>query len=145
MSEVTKYDPVSPLTDLLEWLQSGWPAVAEWRREAAHTLRIEVLLEDDRPVVCAEIPGVAPDKDVQVTVSDGVLTISAERREQTREKGRSEFRYSSVLRRVSLPPGATEEKLAALRRRDPGSDRADRSSRGRTAHDPGGPRVWRVT
>jgi len=43
----------------------------------------------------------------------GALTTSAKRREQTTEKGRSEFRYGSFLRRLSWPPGATEEQLAA--------------------------------
>lgn len=113
MSAVTKHSPVSPLGELFEWFESGWPGMAEWRREGAHALRIEDRLEDDKYLVRAEIPGVDPDKDVHITVSDGVLTISAERREQISEKGRSEFHYGSFLRRVSLPPGAEEEKLAA--------------------------------
>lgn len=113
MNALKKYDPVSPLTELFDWFESGWPAMAEWRRDGAHALRIEDRLEDDRYVVRAEIPGVDPDKDVHVTVSDGVLTISAERREQVSEKGRSEFHYGSFVRRVSLPPGTTEEELSA--------------------------------
>jgi HSP20 family molecular chaperone IbpA len=37
-----------------------------------------------------------------------VLVISAERREQISEKGRSEFHYGSFHRRVSLPPRVTQ-------------------------------------
>ena len=113
MNAVTKRNPVAPLTELFDWFESGWPAMAEWRREAAHALRIEDHLEDDKYVLRAEIPGIDPDKDVKITVSDGVLTISAERREKVSEKGRSEFHYGSFLRRVSLPPGAAEDKLVA--------------------------------
>ena len=81
--------------------------------DAGHVLRIEDELEDDRYVIRAEVPGIDPDKDVEITVSDGVLTIAAERREQINEKGRSEFHYGSFVRRVSLPAGAVEDKLAA--------------------------------
>ncbi len=87
--------------------------VADWRREGGHALRIEDRLEDDRYVVRAEIPGIDPDKDVEITVSDGVLTISAERREEISEKGRSEFHYGSLIRRVALPAGAVEDKVLA--------------------------------
>lgn len=113
MNAVTKRSPVSPLTELFDWFESGWPAVAEWRRDARHVLRMEDRQEEDRYVVRAEIPGIDPDKDVEITVSDGVLTIAAERREEVSEKGRSEFHYGSFVRQVSLPAGAVEDKLTA--------------------------------
>lgn len=113
MNAVTKRSPVSPLTELFDWFESGWPAVAEWRRDARHALRVEDRREDDRYVVRAEIPGIDPDKDVEITVSDGVLSIAAERREELSDKARSEFHYGSFVRRVTLPAGAVEDKLAA--------------------------------
>ena len=113
MNAVTKRGPVSPLTELFDWFESGWPAVAEWRRDGGHVLRVEDRLEDDRYLVRAELPGIDLDKDVEITVSDGVLTIAAERREQVSEQGRSEFHYGSFVRRVSLPVGAVEDKLTA--------------------------------
>ena len=113
MNAVMRRSTVSPLTELFDWFESGWPMVADWRREGGHALRIEDRLEDDRYVVRAEIPGIDPDKDVEITVSDGVLTISAERREEISEKGRSEFHYGSLIRRVALPTGAVEDKVLA--------------------------------
>lgn len=113
MNALTKRSPASPLTELFDWFESGWPAVAEWRRDGGHVLRIEDRLEDDRYIVRAEMPGIDPDKDVEITVSDQVLTISAVRREEVSEKGRSEFHYGSFVRRVSLPMGAVEDKLTA--------------------------------
>jgi HSP20 family protein len=113
MSDVVKRNPIAPLTELFDWFNSGWPAIADWPHDGGRALRIEDHLDEDRYVVRAEIPGVDPDKDVEITVDDGVLTISAERREEIKEKGRSEFHYGSFLRRVSLPPGSKEEQLEA--------------------------------
>jgi HSP20 family molecular chaperone IbpA len=76
-------------------------------------MRIEDRLESDKYVLKAELPGINPDKDVEITVTDGVLTISAERHEQISEKGRSEFHYGSFLRRVTLPSGSQEDQLTA--------------------------------
>lgn len=78
-----------------------------------HPVRIEEYVEGDNAVIRAELPGMDPDKDVDVTVQDGVLTIKAERTEEKTEKGRSEFRYGSFLRRVMLPTGADETDVTA--------------------------------
>src|ERR1035437_10492250 len=108
MSDVVKRNPMSPLTELFDRFNSGWPSIADWPHDGARALRIEDRLEQDRYVVRAEIPGVDPDKDVEITVDDGVLTISAERREEGKEKGRSEFHYGSFPRRGPRPAGAQE-------------------------------------
>jgi len=113
MSAVMKHNPIPGLTELFDWFNSTWPAIADWPHDGAHALRIEDHLDEDRYVVRAEIPGVDPDKDVEITVDEGVLTIAVERHEEIREKGRSEFRYGSFLRRVSLPPGSDQELLEA--------------------------------
>ena len=42
-------------------------------------MRLEDEMSDGYYVVSAEIPGVEPDKYVEVTVRDGLLTITAER------------------------------------------------------------------
>ena len=113
MAVPVKRPTASPLTDLFDWFESGWPAMAEWRRESMHALRIEDRLEEDKYVLRAEMPGIDPAKDVKITVSDGVLTISAERKEEVEAKGRSEFHYGSFMRQVTLPQGAKEDKLSA--------------------------------
>lgn len=111
MKEVSKRES-QPLAEFFDWFDGGWPAFADWRRGAA-TMRIEDRLEDDRYVVRAELPGIDPDKDVKIDVQNGQLMVSAERREELSEKGRSEFRYGSFQRRVSLPPGAQEDAVSA--------------------------------
>lgn len=97
--------------DLFDWLESPWASLLPFT--PAQTFRVEDYLEDGRYVVRAELPGLDPEKDVEVTVEAGVLTIHAERREEKKEVHRSEFRYGSLTRSVTLPAGADAEKIAA--------------------------------
>ncbi|MFF1383369.1 Hsp20/alpha crystallin family protein [Arthrobacter sp. NPDC058288] len=81
------------------------------------SIRVEQFLDGNTLVVRAEVPGLDPEKDVDVSVADGMLHIKAEREEKTEHKSktgyRSEFRYGSFARSVSLPPGAREEDVTA--------------------------------
>jgi HSP20 family protein len=56
---------------------------------------------------------VDPEKDIDVTMSSGVLTIKAEKHEAMEGKHRSEFRYGTFVRSISLPEGADEEHIQA--------------------------------
>ena len=78
-----------------------------------HLIRLEDEIEDGHYVVRAEMPGIDPAKDVDITVHDGQLTIKAERSEKKESKGRSEFSYGSFTRTVSLPAGADEDDIKA--------------------------------
>ncbi len=76
-------------------------------------MRLEDEMKDGRYEVRAEIPGVDPIKDIDVTVRDGHLTIKAQRTEKKDFDGRSEFSYGSFVRTLSLPAGADEENIEA--------------------------------
>jgi HSP20 family protein len=76
-------------------------------------MRLEDEMKDGRYEVRAEIPGIDPAKDVDITVRDGQLTIKAERSEKKEFDGRSEFSYGSFVRTVSLPAGADEDGIKA--------------------------------
>lgn len=76
-------------------------------------LHIEDYLEDDAYVVRAEIPGIDPDKDLTITLDEDVLTISGERREEQRDKNRSELHYGSFSRSVRLPRHARTDDVTA--------------------------------
>ncbi len=54
-------------------------------------------------MIRAELPGLDPEKDIEVTVDGRTLTIYAERRQEDKEPYRSEFRYGSLTRLVRLP------------------------------------------
>lgn len=83
----------------------------------ASVLRVEEYRDSDAMVVRAELPGIDPEEDVDVTVSDGVLHIRGERREKAGHKDkadyRSEFRYGSFARNITLPSGCRQEDVSA--------------------------------
>jgi HSP20 family protein len=80
-------------------------------------IRMEELRDGDEVVVRAELPGIDPEKDVEVTVEGGLLTISAHREERTEDKQkdsyRSEFRYGHLERQIRLPEGTGPEAVSA--------------------------------
>lgn len=80
-------------------------------------IRVEEFLDDKNLVVRAEMPGVDPDKDIEVTIDDGFLRIRAERqeKEEHKDKGRfrTEFRYGSFSRNIPLPDGVKEGDIKA--------------------------------
>ncbi|OCB30567.1 hypothetical protein A5675_02390 [Mycobacterium malmoense] len=93
---------------------SGFPSFAGIRSMFdTRLMRLEDEMVDGRYEVRAEIPGIDPAKDVDVTVRDGQLTIKAERSEKKEFDGRSEFSYGSFVRTVSLPSGANEDDIKA--------------------------------
>ena len=102
--------PRSPLSD---WF-AGFPSSATLPAVfGAQPIRLEDDMKDGRYELRAELPGIDPAKDVDITARDGVLTIKAERRVRTESDGRSEFSYGSFLRSVQLPPGAREDDITA--------------------------------
>lgn len=80
-------------------------------------IRVEEFLDGKNLVVRAEMPGVDPDKDIEITFDDGLLRIRAERqeKEEHKDKGRfrTEFRYGSFSRNIPLPDGVKEEDIKA--------------------------------
>ncbi|MET7768329.1 Hsp20/alpha crystallin family protein [Nocardia sp. NPDC005366] len=99
--------------DLTDWF-AGFPTVENVRPFVeGRLIRVEDETADGKYLVRAELPGLDPDKDVTVTVHDGLLTIKAERSERQETKGRTEFSYGSFVRSVALPEGANEDDIAA--------------------------------
>ncbi|MFD0274213.1 Hsp20/alpha crystallin family protein [Kitasatospora sp. NPDC127111] len=106
--------------ELLHRRSHWWPPFSEWfedlpveLRMGEHMIRVEESEEEGTYVVRAELPGIDPAKDVEITVEGGVLTVRAERTEERREKQRSEFRYGSFTRSVRLPEGVNEQDITA--------------------------------
>jgi HSP20 family protein len=80
-------------------------------------IRVDEFRDGDTQVVRAELPGIDPEKDVEITVQDGVLHIAAQRRieEDRQDKGytRHELRYGSFARTLPVPEGASENDIQA--------------------------------
>ena len=84
---------------------------------ATHLMRVEEFVDGEECVMRAELPGIDPRKDVEITVSDGLLHLSAKREERAEEERpdgyRSEFRYGHLRRDIRLPEGATDADVKA--------------------------------
>ena len=77
---------------------------------------VEVLQKNGQFTVRVDLPGLKKD-DVKVELTDNVLTISGERKEEKEEKRegyyRSERSYGSFYRQIPLPEGAKTDTATA--------------------------------
>ncbi|GAA3784752.1 Hsp20/alpha crystallin family protein [Streptomyces chiangmaiensis] len=101
-----------PFPEIPEWVEAFPARFAMPTMGDLYAVRIEDYMEGDRYVMRAELPGVSPE-DIDVAISEGVLTVKAERTEHEAEKNRSEIRYGAMSRSVTLPPGTDEDDVRA--------------------------------
>jgi HSP20 family protein len=98
------------LADALDWLDAPYAAL---RPSGHHPMRAEACRTGSAYTLRVVIPGVDPEKDLQVTVSGGILTITAERHADPTAEHHSEFRYGTMARNFRLPANADEEHIQA--------------------------------
>ena len=110
MSTLLRRDPKTIFPDMIDWFEAPFLTL---RPYLAQPIRVEEYIEDDHYVIRAELAGIDPSKDVEVTVGSGYLTIRAERTEKTEGKHRSEFRYGAFSRTLALPANADEDAVTA--------------------------------
>lgn len=117
---------VEPFGSMAEWLDQ-WPTMFGMRMPdpmdrlerlmgTSDLLRVEEVTDGDDFVIRVEIPGVDPDRDIEISVDAGRLVVKArrERREETDEDGhRSEFRYGRFHRTMTLPAGVDADDVSA--------------------------------
>lgn len=113
MTMPARREPPRRLSDVFDWLEEGFSPLPLWRSFEPRWPRIEEYQEEGRYVIRAELPGIDPEKDVEITIVDDVLTVQAERQEETKEGKRSEFRYGSFSRSCPLPKGTDESDVTA--------------------------------
>jgi HSP20 family protein len=109
MNALTRRD-VRPFQDLFDWMDSP---LAVFRPFTGQAMRMEDFVTEGHYSVRAELPGVDPAQDVEVSVNDGILTIKANRHEEKIDKTHSEFRYGVFTRRIVLPASADQEHIHA--------------------------------
>lgn len=105
---------------VIDWPTLAWPE--RWRHlfdfdDQQEWLRVEEFHDGDTLVVRAELPDIDPEKDVEVTTTDGVVRIHAHREQRSEQKEkrgyRSEFRYGEFEREIALPQGAPSQDVKA--------------------------------
>jgi HSP20 family protein len=104
-------DPYSLARELL-----GWDPFFSARPASAFAPAFEVKETNDSFVLRADVPGVE-EKDLDIAVHNGVLTISGSRQAEERKEGESyaiyERQYGSFSRSFALPDMADGERVEA--------------------------------
>ncbi len=93
MTSLSLREPTSLLTDLV----SGMQIVTN-----DPEIRIKEYVVGDQHVFRADLPGVDPDHDIDISVEGGRLRLRGQRREED-EGPRTEIRYRTFERALSLP------------------------------------------
>src|SRR5213596_3113554 len=123
MNALTRWDPFKEMDDLQRRLGSIFglaPQRAGTGKEdmtVAQWLPLVDITEDDKEyLIKAEVPEVKKDE-VKVTVENGVLTLSGERKFEKEEKNkryhRVERAYGSFTRSFTFPDDASPGKVSA--------------------------------
>jgi HSP20 family protein len=114
LSTVDAFERFNALFD--QWL--GWPAetvAPTWL--PAGMIPVEETREDGTRVIRAQLPGIDPARDVELFVSDGMLCIDAEHREEhtSDDAGyvRREVSYGAFTRVLPLGEGVTASDVTA--------------------------------
>jgi HSP20 family protein len=112
---------VSPFTTLQREIDRlfddftrGWPAFSAG--ESALVPSVDVTETDKEIEITAELPGLE-EKDVQVNLADGVLTIRGEKKAEKEQKDKNdrlvERSYGSFERSLELPAGIDPDAIKA--------------------------------
>ena len=111
-------------SDLMQRMLGWRSGAGEGQKDGAGELvwvpSIDVLTRGDDLVIRAEIPGVDPERDIDITVQDRTLSIRGERKQERRTEDdrffRTETFYGSFLRTVPLPTEVKPDDIQATYR-----------------------------
>ncbi|MFL6241225.1 MAG: Hsp20/alpha crystallin family protein [Actinomycetes bacterium] len=123
--ELYRWDPFTALERLdrqfddivrKTWGRSG-AAPAAAATGAGFVPAVEMAQDGSDVLIKLELPGIDPATDVDVSVHEGRLIVSGERRDVRTEEGRTtlvrELRYGSFRREFALPEGVTPDDIDA--------------------------------
>jgi HSP20 family molecular chaperone IbpA len=96
--------------DMTDWFEVDLP-------RPLPAIRFEDKISEQEYVLRAELPGLDPEKDLEIIAQHGLLTLKADRHEEETDRQRTEFRYGSLQRSVRLPANADEAAIKATYRR----------------------------
>jgi HSP20 family protein len=117
--ELTTWKPFRELDKMRSEMDRLWDAFFEGRprvREGEWVPSLDVSETKNELVVKAELPGMDP-KDIDISLSDGHLTIKGEKRQEKEEKEENyhfiERSYGSFTRSIQLPREVKHDKISA--------------------------------
>ena len=123
MRYLTKWDPIKELDEFQNRLTSFFGRSAlqqdgenEWLTTSTWTPLVDITEDDKEYSIKADIPDVNKE-DVKVSVNNGMLVISGERKFEKEDKGRKYHRversYGSFVRSFTLPEDSDPGKIQA--------------------------------
>jgi len=120
VSNLIRWDPFREtltLRNMLDrWMDQVWTREADDPMNNAWNLAMDINETDDDFIVKASLPGINPD-DLDITFSNGVLTIRGEFKEDHQEKeGHYHLRermWGSFSRSIQLPGGVNNKAIHA--------------------------------
>jgi HSP20 family molecular chaperone IbpA len=116
---VVKLELWTPLIDL----EKDWESMFRFPRFVSEEFEfhfrpsMDVTRTDGELIVTTELPGIDPDKDVEITVGEDYLTIKGEKLEEKEvsedDRYMHERKYGKFVRRVPVPEGVSADKITA--------------------------------
>lgn len=99
------------------WRGVSHPSILSDGRDVGEVTALVDATEDEKAYhVAVELPGMS-EKDVEVSLSDGLLTIHGEKRQEQEEKGKDYYRKERVFgafrRSLPIPGEVDESKIGA--------------------------------
>jgi HSP20 family protein len=105
-----------PEIDLFDRMFSDWSVPSLWIEENVVVPAFDITENEKEYVISGEIPGIDP-KDLEVTLTDGILSIKGEKKQESEEKEenyhRIERHYGSFQRSFRLPKNIQRDELDA--------------------------------
>jgi HSP20 family protein len=124
MNQLTRWDPFKEFDELQNRLSTLFGRAAARRQDGGNEAMtvaewsplVDITEDDKEYLIKAELPEVRKE-DVKVTVENGVLTITGERKFEKEEKGKKYHRveraYGNFVRSFALPDDADANKVNA--------------------------------
>jgi HSP20 family molecular chaperone IbpA len=94
---------------VLQWVADSTPVAR--LRQAGRPIRTEDFVEDGVYVIRADLPGVDPARDIDVSVRQGMIEIKAFRRDDLKRRQHQEIAYGLFRRVMPLPDEADDRTL----------------------------------
>ena len=105
-----------PSSDLFDRFFEDWNLPSVFSEEKSWVPAFDITENDNEYVVTAELPGIDP-KDLDVTLSEGILTVKGEKKQEKEEKEkgyhRVERRFGSFQRSFRIPGKVEANKVDA--------------------------------
>ncbi|MFC1535155.1 Hsp20/alpha crystallin family protein [Thermodesulfobacteriota bacterium] len=105
-----------PTSDLFDHFFEGWNLPSLSNEENTWVPAFDITENEKEYLITAELPGIDA-KDVDVTLSEGILSVKGEKKHEKEDKGkdfhRIERRYGSFHRSFRIPGRVETEKVDA--------------------------------